>query len=71
MKKLVDELIGYLVEKKNSLNFEIEDILYSDLSKILVVEQILEIENKRKQIKKCYDMVEYLENAVKVFMEEK
>lgn len=70
MKKIVDELIGYLVEKKNSLNFEIEDILYSDMSKILDLHDLNKIETRRKQIKQCYDMVDYLENAVKAFMEE-
>jgi hypothetical protein len=70
MKKLVDELIMYLVEKKNSLNFEIEDILYSDMAKELKIKEFSEIENKRKQIKQCYDMVEYLDKAVKAFMED-
>jgi hypothetical protein len=69
MKKIVDELINYLIEKKNSLNFEVEDIIYADLNKILVVEDIIKLEEKRKQIKQCYDMVEYLEKAVKAFME--
>ena len=71
MGKLVDELIGYLVSKKQNLNEEIDEIIYDDLNKGLVVEDIMQIDKKRKQIKQCYDMVEYLENAVKVFMEEK
>lgn len=69
MNNIVDELIKYLIEKKNSLNFEIEDILYSDMNKNLNIDDYIKIENKRKLIKECYDMVEYLENAVKKFME--
>ena len=70
MKKLVDELINYLVSKKQNLNEEIDEIIYDDLNKGLVVEDILQIDKKRKQIKKCYDMVEYLENSIKSFMED-
>lgn len=69
MKKIVDELIKYLVEKKCNLNSDIDSIIYDDLNKILVVEDIIKLEEKRKQIKQCYDMVEYLEKAVKAFME--
>lgn len=70
MNKIVDELILYLINKKQNLNEEIENILYSDMNKNLNIDDYIEIEKKRKLIKECYSMVDYLENAVKKFMED-
>ena len=61
MKKIIDETINKLIEKKNSLNFEIEEIIYDDMTKSLNTKDILELEEKRKEIKLCYDIVEYLD----------
>ena len=61
MKKIIDETIEKLVEKKNSLNYDMDGVIYSDLEKVLVVEDICKIDKIRKEIKLCYDIVEYLD----------
>lgn len=61
MKKIIDETIDKLAEKKNSLNFEIEDLIYSDMNQKLNLKDFCKLEEKRKEIKLCYDIVEYLD----------
>lgn len=69
MKTIVDELIEYLVNKKEDLGQLIENITYDDLKHDLSLGDLIEINKKRKMMNDCYEMIDYLENAVKKFME--
>lgn len=77
MKELLQDFIKELsTTKKEKINEEINDIIYSDFEynlfciKDLTIEQLNEINKKRQELKAIYDTITYLENAVISFMEE-
>jgi len=68
-KELVEEFELNLINRKQQLNEEIDDIIYSDLKKELTYKDINEIQEKRKRIKVIYDTIEYLDKCILNYVE--
>lgn len=68
-KELIKDFEENLIDKKQQLNEEIEDILYNNINEDLNFKEINEIQEKRKRIKAIYDTIEYLDKCILVFLE--
>lgn len=68
-KELIRDFEENLIDKKQQLNEEIEDILYNNINEDLNFKEINEIQEKRKRIKAIYDTIEYLDECILVFLE--
>lgn len=56
-----DNIISYLLDLKHTYNTEIEDILYSELSKSLTFKDLQRIDHLRNNISKIYKIIEFIE----------
>lgn len=70
----VEELIlkfnSDLINKKEELNEEINDIIYGDMERKLTINDIVKINKIRKQINSLYEVIEYTDKKVEEFMED-
>lgn len=59
MKK--EQVILYFLTLRDDLNFEMDEILYDDLSKSLTFEQLQKIDHLRTRINTIYEIIDFLE----------
>lgn len=57
----IDNVIGYFLDLKHTLNEEIEDIIYTDLKHSLTFKQLQNIDHKRQEINTIYKILEFLD----------
>ena len=56
-----EQVINYLINLKEDINEQINDILYSDITKSLTFKQLQDIDHLRTNISKIYKTIEFLE----------
>lgn len=62
MKK--DEVIMYFIRLKDETAIQIEDILYSDVSKSLTFKELQTIDHLRQNMQKIYNIISFLEKEI-------
>lgn len=55
------EQVNYLINLKDDINKQINDILYTDITKSLTFKQLQQIDHLRKDISKIYKIIEFLD----------
>ena len=70
VKELILKFNSDLINKKEELNEEINDIIYGDMERKLTINDIVKIDKIRKQINSLYEVIEYTDKKVEEFMEE-
>lgn len=56
-----EQVIQYFLTLRDDLDFEMDEIIYDDLSKSLTFKQLQEIDHLRTRINKLYDIIDFLE----------
>ena len=57
----IDNVIGYFLDLKHTLNDDINDIIYTDLKHSLTFKQLQDIDHKRQDINTIYKILEFLD----------
>lgn len=70
VKELILKFNSDLINKKEELNEEINDIIYGDMERKLTINDIVKINKIRKQINSLYEVIEYTDKKVEEFMED-
>lgn len=70
VKELILKFNSDLINKKEELNEEINDIIYGDMERKLTINDIVKINKIRKQINLLYEVIEYTDKKVEEFMED-
>ena len=70
VKDLILKFISDLINKKEELNEEINDIIYGDIERKLTINDVVKINKIRKQINLLYEVIEYTDKKVEEFMED-
>lgn len=70
IKELILKFNSDLINKKEELNEEINDIIYGDMERKLTINDIVKINKIRKQINLLYEVIEYTDKKVEEFMED-
>ena len=70
VKELILKFNSDLINKKEELNEEINDIIYGDMERKLTINDIVKIDKIRKQINSLYEVIEYTDKKVEEFMED-
>ena len=65
MKTIKDELIEHLVSRKQDLGEYIECIIYDDMASDLSVKNLVEINDLKRLINECYELIDILEKVGK------
>lgn len=61
MKTIKEEIILFLVNKKDDLAIEIENIIYADLDKEVTIKDLTKINDIKKKMNECYEIIDILE----------
>lgn len=59
-----DNVILFLMSKKDDIALAIDDILYNDLSKSLTFKELQQIDHQRQNMQKIYDIIDFLEKEI-------
>ena len=70
IKELILKFNSDLINKKEGLNEEINDIIYGDMERKLTINDVVKINKIRKQINLLYEVIEYTDKKVVEFMED-
>lgn len=70
VKELILKFNSDLINKKEELNEEINDIIYGDMERKLTINDVVKINKIRKQINLLYEVIEYTDKKVVEFMED-
>lgn len=70
VKDLILKFNSDLINKKEELNEEINDIIYGDMERKLTINDVVKINKIRKQINLLYEVIEYTDKKVEEFMED-
>lgn len=70
IKELILKFNSDLINKKEELNEEINDIIYGDMERKLTINDVVKINKIRKQINLLYEVIEYTDKKVVEFMED-
>lgn len=70
VKELILKFNSDLINKKEELNEEINDIIYGDMERKLTINDTVKINKIRKQINLLYEVIEYTDKKVEEFMED-
>lgn len=62
MNKLLQDFTIKLIQEKENLNNEINDIIYADLEKALNIKDLEKINTIKKEISIIYDIIEFIDN---------
>lgn len=62
MNKLLQDFTIKLIQEKENLNEEINDVIYADLEKALNIKDLEKINTIKKEISIIYDIIEYIDN---------
>ena len=62
MNKLLQDFTIKLIQEKENLNDEINDIIYADLEKALNIKDLEKINTIKKEISIIYDIIEFIDN---------
>ena len=65
VKEIIGKAITDLINEKERLNADIEDIIYSDMEHLLTNKDLLEINKIKAQIKFIYDLIEKLDKEIR------
>jgi hypothetical protein len=61
MNKLLQDFTIKLIQEKENLNDEINDVIYADLEKALNIKDLEKINTIKKEISIIYDIIEYID----------
>ena len=65
VKNIMNKTIKELIEEKESLNRDIDDIIYGDMEHLLTNKDLLEINKIKTQISYIYDLIGKIDEVIR------